>query len=176
MAEIQGKRELFAREYLSRNLCAKAAAEAAGYSRDRAAITGCELLAKPEVQDRIAELAAARNQRLEISADEVLLELRRMLTADVALLVDEDGCVKAVDDIPLDLRRTIAAIDVEELWEGRGEDRRQVGLVKKVKFWNKERAAELLGKHLKLFTEKHEVEHSGGVIVSSGVPDVAEEV
>lgn len=176
MAELQGKRELFAREYLARNLCAKDAAEAAGYSRDRAVVTGCELLATPEVQDRIAELAAARNQRLEITADEVLLELRRMLTADVALLTDEKGCVKAVDDIPLDLRRTIASIDVEEIWEGRGEDREQVGVLKKVRFWNKEKAAELLGKHLKLFTEKHEVEHSGAVIVSSGVPDPAEEV
>jgi phage terminase small subunit len=41
--------------------------------------------------------------------------------------------------------------------DGRG--RRQT--VRKVKFWDKVKGLELLGKHLKLFTEK--VEHSGSL-------------
>lgn len=164
MAELRGRRELFAREYLARNLHGANAALAAGYSADRARVTASELLAEPEVQDRIAELATARNQRLEIKADEVLLELRRMLHADVSLLYDENGNIKPIADIPIDLRRTIASVEVDELWAGRGEDRQQIGVTKKVKFWSKEKAAELLGKHLKLWLDRLELTPGGDFI------------
>ena len=37
----------------------------------------------------------------------------------------------------------------------------------KVTLWNKEKALELLGKHFALFTERREVEHSGGITMDT---------
>ena len=42
---------------------------------------------------------------------------------------------------------------------GTGRDREKVGVTRKVKFWDKPRALELLGKYLKMFTDKFE--HTG---------------
>lgn len=175
MAELKGRRELFAREYL-KDLHGKNAALRAGYSPTSAQTEASQLLAIPDVQERVAELARARNEKLEVEARDVVLELVRMLTSDPALVCNEDGTVKNVHEIPIDVRRAIASFDVEELWAGRGEDRVQVGVLKKVKFWNKDRAAELLGKHLRLFVDRIEAKHEGTLNVLSGIPDDAERV
>jgi len=149
--ELKGRRELFCREYIARNLHGTNAATAAGYSAERAATTASELLAEPEIQNRIAALAAGRNKKLEIDAGEVLLELLRMLRADPLNYVDEVGCVKSLHEIPLDARRAIASFEVEEM--------PTLGATKtKVKFWNKEKAAELIGRHLSIFNDKLKLE------------------
>jgi len=175
MAELKRRRELFAREYL-KDLHGTKAALRAGYSAASAHTEASQLLAIPEVQERIAELALARNEKLEVEARDVVLELVRMLNSDPALVCNEDGTVKSIHDIPIDARRAIASFDVEELWHGRGEDRVQVGVLKKVRFWNKDRAAELLGRHLRLFVDRIEAKHEGTLNVLTGIPDDAERV
>ena len=159
--ELKGRRELFAREYL-KDLNGTQAALRAGYSPNSARTEASQLLAIDEVQARIAELANARNEKFEVDAVEVLRELHRMLTADVAQAFNDDGSLKPIHEIPIDLRRTIAGFDCEEIYEWVGErrDREKVesGRLKKVKFWSKEKAAELLGKHLALFVERLKVE------------------
>lgn len=154
--ELKGRRELFCREYL-KDLNGTQAALRAGFAKSDARTYASTLLAEPEIQDRVAELAAARNQKLEIDAATVLLELHRMLTADVALAFNEDGSLKSIHDIPIDLRRTIAGFENEELFEIMGErgnrEKVQVGTLRKVKFWSKEKAAEMLGRHLALFKD-----------------------
>ena len=55
-----------------------------------------------------------------------------------------------------DVQRAISAIEVEEIFEGRGEERRKVGEVRKVKFWDKTRALELLGRHVGLIRDRSE--------------------
>lgn len=157
---LTGKRELFAHEYL-KDLSATQAAIRAGYSAKSAPQEGCRLLAEPEVQELVAKLAAERNQELKINARDVLLELHRMLTADVSQAFDVDGSLLPIHDIPLDLRRTISSFEVEEVWSGRGADREQTGILRKVKFWSKEKGAELLGRHLALFNDKLDLNVSG---------------
>ena len=90
-----GKRELFAREYL-KDLNATQAAIRAGYSAKNANDEGFRLLADVKVRSLMEELAAERNRKLEIEAQDVLLELRRMLNSDIALLYDEDGALKNI--------------------------------------------------------------------------------
>lgn len=150
---LTGKRDLFAREYL-KDLHAANAARRAGYSP-----TSCDsgeggrLLADPLVQDHIAELAAERNTELKIEAREVLLELQRLAMQDPAALVDENEVPHKLTDIPIDLRRTIASVEIEEMYAGRGEERASVGRLHKIKFWNKNHALESLGRHLALFKD-----------------------
>jgi phage terminase small subunit len=68
------KQDIFCQEYMI-DLNATQAAIRAGYSPDTARDIGCENLAKPNIQDRIAELMAGRNQRTNVPQDKVIREL-----------------------------------------------------------------------------------------------------
>src|SRR5258706_5105 len=119
--EIKGKREMFCREYIAKNLHGTNAALAAGFSPKDARTYASRLLAEPEIQERIAELAQERNEELKINARDVLLELHRIASQDPAALVDENEVPHKLTDIPIDLRRTIASVEIEEMYAGRGE-------------------------------------------------------
>jgi phage terminase small subunit len=69
--KLTAKQEMFCKEYII-DLNATQAAIRSGYSKETAAVIGSENLTKPNIQQRIAELGQAREDRLEITADEVL--------------------------------------------------------------------------------------------------------
>jgi phage terminase small subunit len=150
--EIKGRRELFCREYL-KDLNATQAALRAGYPPSDARTYASRMMAEEEIQARVSELAAGRNEELNISAKDVLLELLRLLTADLAQAFNDDGSLKPIHEIPIDCRRAIASAESEELFEGRGKDRAHIGTLRKVKFWSKDRAIEMLARHLALFKD-----------------------
>jgi phage terminase small subunit len=156
--ELKGRRELFCRHYIAGDAAGKgklngaAAARNAGYAVSNARDQAHQLLCDQEVQDRIAELADARNEKLELDANTIIIELLRMLTIDPAKCVDENGNVKSLLDIDLDTRRAITSFEQEETGSAKTIVRT------KVKFWSKEKAAELLGRHLTLFKDVLKVE------------------
>jgi phage terminase small subunit len=92
-----------------------------------------------------------------VKADDVLRELIRLAQADPARAFDEKGNLLPIHEMPPEARAAIAGFDLEELWDGRGPKRKQVGRVRKVRFWDKPRALELLAKHLGLLTERLQV-------------------
>lgn len=149
------KRETFVKEYLV-DLNATQAAIRAGYSKKTAGAAGGRLLQDATILAQINLAKTERAERVEVTADLVLAELLKIARVDLSQMYTERGELKNIHDIPEDVRRAIAGIEVDELWEGRGRDAQQIGLTKKVKLWDKPRALELLGKHLKLFTEVHE--------------------
>jgi len=111
------------------------------------------------------EADGARRKRykdaLEVRAqhhkDRIIEQLVGMVTADLTTAFAADGTLLPIDQIPLGVRHWIAGIEVDELWSGKGENREQIGVVKKVKFWDKVRSTELLMKNLKMLVERHEV-------------------
>jgi phage terminase small subunit len=150
------KRKSFVLEYLiDKN--AKQAAIRAGYSKKRAEVTGSYLLTIGKVKEEIDRQIALQEKRTLITADEVIAELKRIAMVDVKDIFNESGSLKEITEIPEDARRAIAGIDVEQLFEGRGSDRENIGQTKKIRLSDKVRALELLAKHLKLLTEKHEL-------------------
>jgi len=156
-ADLTPKQSAFVREYLV-DLNATKAAIRAGYSEDTAYSIGSENLTKPEIAEAIQDAMKQRASRVELKSDDILRELLRMATVDISLAFDESGDLKPLHEIPEDVRRCIAGVEVQERTIGEDEDAHVVR-VKKVKFWDKPRALELLGKHLKLFVERHE--HTG---------------
>lgn len=161
MTRLTPRQSAFVREYLV-DLNAAQAAVRAGYSAKTAESCGPRMLRNAQVRKEVERLQSERAKRLDLTADHVLHELVRIARVDVGEAFTEDGRLKPLKDIPEDVRRAIAGLDVEELFEGVGEERTQVGVVKKVKFWNKVQALELLAKHLGLLRDKVEVSGAGG--------------
>lgn len=81
------KRELFCHEYLT-DLNAKQAAIRAGYSPKTAEMQGSRLLSYAEVKARVAFLASERQERLRISADDLLIRAETILKADARELTE----------------------------------------------------------------------------------------
>jgi phage terminase small subunit len=156
---LTAKESRFVEEYLV-DLNATQAAIRAGYSQKTAAQIGYENLRKPHIVDAIAKAMAERSDRTKVTADRVLTGIAELAYYDIAELFADDGSLKAIWEIPIRVRNAIAGIEVEDLWEGRGEAREHIGTLHKVKLADRKGNLELLGRHLKLFTDK--VEHEAG--------------
>lgn len=155
-SKLTDKQERFCQEYLI-DLNATQSAIRAGYAESGARTEGSRLLANADIQDRICQLNDSRMKSLNVTPEFVLGELLKLASADPAEMYHEDGRMKNIHDIPEHLRKTIARIETIEYFEGKGDDREQVGWIKRVGFWSKEKALENLGKHLRLFSDKLEI-------------------
>lgn len=164
-AELTEKQRAFVREYLV-DLNGKQAAIRAGYAAASAEVQASRLLRNAQVKAAVDEALAARAERVEVKADDVLRELLRLARVDIGEAFDEHHNLRPLKEMSAEVRRAIAGIEITALG---GE---KVGSITKVKFWPKVQALELLGKHLKLFTEKHE--HSGETGLTVVVQSLAE--
>lgn len=115
-----------------------------------------------------AHMKALKN-RNEWYMESVLSEVKRMSKADVRTLFHEDGRLKLPHEWDEATAKCVASIEVDELFEGAGKERAQVGWTKKIKLWDKLKANELMGKHLAMWIErhKHEVTNLEDLIMAS---------
>lgn len=155
------KQEAFVREYLI-DLNATQAAIRAGYSAKTAYSQGERLLRNVEVSTALSEAKTARSDKAGIDAEWVLTRLVSEATADLADLYDEAGNLKIIHDWPMVFRTgLVAGVEVEELFEGRGEAREQIGRVRKIKLLDRTKLVELVGKHVTVQAFKDRVDHTG---------------
>lgn len=149
--------KLFAREYCT-DQNATRAAKTVGYSEHSASEQASRLLTKGNVKAEIDRILAERAKKLDISAEKVLGELSKLAFSNMLDYIKiQDG--DAYVDLSAMTREQAAAMQeiiVEEYAEGRGEDKRDVKRTK-FKLAEKRGALELLGKHLKLFTDRNEI-------------------
>lgn len=152
---LNDKQEMFCREYLV-DLNATQAAIRAGYSDKTAQQQASRLLLNVVIQDRIQELKSERGERLAIDADYVLQRLVEIDQMDVADILLSNGEIKPIKDWPKVWRITLSGIDVTEI---AGDS---AGLLKKIKWPDKVKNLELLGKHVSIqaFSDKLETKHS----------------
>lgn len=165
MSDLTAKQRAFVWEYLI-DLNATKAAIRAGYSEKTAHSQGPRLLENVGIAASIEKAKAQRSERTQIDADWLLKRLADEAVADIADLYDETGGLKPVDQWPLIWRQgLVSGIEVEELFDGRGEDREHIGRVRKVKLSDRIKRLELIGKHVDVqaFREKVEIEISESV-------------
>jgi phage terminase small subunit len=103
------------------------------------------------MQGYLQRKVANIQDKTEISASEVLRECTRIALADPLGAFNDDGTLKRIQDIPIDLRHTICSFEVDELWDGTGKDKTKIGEVKKIKFWSKDKQIEHLLRYKGLF-------------------------
>jgi phage terminase small subunit len=131
------KQEAFVREYLI-DLNATQAAIRAGYAKSGAEVRGSELLRNRKVASAIQRGMNIRSEKLEVTADYVLETIVSTI----------ERCKQA--EPVIDRKGDPVMVETPDGGEAKAYTFNAAGVLK---------GAELLGKHLKLFTEK--VEHSG---------------
>lgn len=135
------KQDAFVREYLI-DLNATQAAIRAGYSKNTAHATGHENLSKPEIANAIQAAMDSRAERTEITADYVLTTIHETIErCKQAKPVTTRNGEPVLVETPDGNMAQAYVFDSGAVLKG----------------------AELLGKHLKLFTDKVDVDHSGSV-------------
>ncbi|MBV7434501.1 terminase small subunit [Cardiobacteriaceae bacterium TAE3-ERU3] len=143
MSRLTEKQRRFVAEYLI-DLNATQAALRAGYSKKSAYSIGQENLKKPEIQNAISEAQEKRNSRINIDADYVLNRLIEVDQLDIADLLDDNNNLLPIKQWPKAWRTSISGFDVHEI----GNSEELATIVKKIKFPDKVKNLELLGKHV----------------------------
>jgi phage terminase small subunit len=94
---------------------------------------GYKLLQLPAVKEFVSTLRAELLERYNVTNERIIEEYARIAFVDLAELYGEDGKLLPVHEMPEHARRAVAGIEVDELFEGAGKDRTQVGFTTKVK-------------------------------------------
>ena len=158
---LNAKQDMFCREYLI-DLNATQAAIRAGYSVNSANRIAARLLSKVDIQNRIAELKIKRNEDVGIDADYILRRLVEIDQMDVLDILNDDGSLKAISLWPKSWRTTLAGLDISTTIQNFDEDVAET-ILKKIKWPDKVKNLELLGKHVRVqaFKEQATHEHTG---------------
>jgi phage terminase small subunit len=141
---LNAKQQRFVAEYL-KDLNATQAAIRSGYSRKTAAAIGSENLSKPEIAAAISEKTERIAQKAEVSAAYVLSSLLNIA----------ERCQQAVPVYERVNGETLATGEYE--FDSSGANK----------------SLELLGKHLKLWTDKQELSGTGGKSISISIGGIA---
>ncbi|MCE4056307.1 terminase small subunit [Pseudomonas sp. Au-Pse12] len=144
---LTAKQQAFVAEYLL-DLNATQAAIRAGYAKRGAKDQAWQNMQNPEILAAIKAAMEARNKRTQVDADYVLHRLTEIDQMDVLDILDDDMSVKPLSKWPKVWRQYLAGFDLAEMFEGQGKDRSMVGILKKLKWPDKVRNLELLGKHV----------------------------
>ncbi|ARS70114.1 hypothetical protein SMRU11_23975 [Sinorhizobium meliloti RU11/001] len=162
MTDLTAKQARFVEEYLI-DLNATRAAIRAGYSRNGADTTGPRLLEDPRIIAAIDARKIERSERTQIDATWVLKRLADEAEADIADLYDEKtGDLKPIHEWPEIWRQgLVAGVEIDAIYDGHGEDRVQIGHAKKVRFSERIRRLELIGKHVRVNAFQEQVALKG---------------
>jgi len=163
---LTAKQKAFVEEYLV-DLNATQAAIRAGYSKKTARSIGQENLTKPDIQAAIQKAQIERSERTEVTADMVLKELSLLGFANMLDYVRISEAGEPFIDLSDLTREQAAAISetmVEDYFEGRGKDSRQVRKVR-IKFHDKRGALTDIGKHLGMFKEEFNLTGKQEIVV-----------
>lgn len=162
MANLTPKQQRFVDEYLI-DLNATQAYIRAGYAvknEDVAAATASKLLRNAKVQEAIQEAQTKRQEQTQIDAAYVLRRLVEIDQMDVLDIMDDQMKIRPVNEWPKVWRQYVVNLENLELSDGEG-------CFKKIKWPDKVKNLELLGRHVSVGAFKDKVEHSGKLEIQS---------
>jgi phage terminase small subunit len=159
VASLTERQARFVDEYLI-DLNGTQAAIRAGYSPRTANEQASRLLTNVSVQELLQERSKDREARTQVNADYVLQRLVQIDQLDVADILDGTGNFLPVLQWPKVWRQTLSGMDVQEMITGDVES-----VIRKIKWPDKLRNLELLGKHVTInaFRDQVQVEVTGSL-------------
>ncbi len=149
------KQRRFVQEYLI-DLNATQAAIRAGYSVNAAAEIGHENLRKPHIAKHIEQVQAERATDTAWDAKKVRERLEAYADLDVADILNDEGACLPIKQWPKMWRLSLSGMGVMEITSG-GD---VMGVIKKIKWPDRHKSIELLGRHvdIRAFSEKQETD------------------
>lgn len=160
--KLTNKQQRFIEEYLI-DLNGTQAAIRAGYSPNSAKEIASENLSKPNIRARIDERMAELSKRTGVNQERIIRELARIAFLDPTKLVNMNDAT-IMDDAAEDDRAAIASVKVKEV-SGDFES-----IEREVRFADKIKALELLGKRFGMWVDKQQVDIQGAVQIVDDVP------
>ena len=164
MPRLQDKRrEEFCQQYVVDFNGTRSARES-GFGPKSASVKASQILREIKVQKRIAELMANRAERTKITQDMVLRELALCGFSDMKnhAQINDDGQVEfyPFKDVGIETRAIESMKQVDT----------QSGRTISMKLHGKVRPLELIGKHLGMFADTHNLNLTGDITVITAVP------
>lgn len=164
---LTAMQEAYAQEYTKCPENQTQAAINAGFSPNTAAVKASVMMRDERIQKRIAELMEERNKRLRVSADYVLLRLVEIDHMDVIDILDDEGGLKPISQWPKVWRTSISAVDINRIRMAMKDDEEDIeSTLQKIKWPDKVKNLELIGKHVDVNAFKERLEVSGTVTIA----------
>lgn len=176
--KLNEQMRLFCRELIQHPEDQKGAAVRAFYSAKTAGEQASRLLRNVAVQKELNRLRKNAEEKAEWNAADILKEIARVAFLDPAGAFNKDGSLKPIHEMPEDVRRAVAGVDVVEMAGGmqinlkpgkaakpgeqlktEGELKHVAMYTKKIRFVSKMDALQLAGRHFKMFTDKMQIEN-----------------
>jgi len=152
-ADLTAQQLRFIAEYM-KDRDAKAASSRAGYSDTYAAKKSSGLLRVPAIAEEIDRRTLERAMRCDITTDDIVLELKRIAFFDVRKLFDPTTGKFRADPYEMDEQDARGLVNFDIVVLDRAGD-----YAVKLNPGNKMKALELLGRHLKMFSDG--IHHTG---------------
>ncbi|AWZ96075.1 MULTISPECIES: terminase small subunit [Enterobacter cloacae complex] len=162
---LTAKVEAYCQEYIKCPENQTQAAINAGYSHKTAGKFASQNMRDERVKKRIAELMEERNKRMRVSADYVLMRLVEIDQMDVLDILNDDGSLKPIREWPKIWRTTLSGFDLSSTIMNMNEDSIET-ILKKIKWPDKVKNLELIGKHVDVNAFKERLEVSGTVTIA----------
>lgn len=118
------------------------------------------LMSNPKVSSRVNELKEKVVNKAVVDAAYVLNRLHEIDQMDVLDILDDEGTIKPIREWPKIWRQYLSGIDVIELSSMGEGDEKKTAILKKIKWPDKVKNLELLGKHLSVGAFVDKVDHT----------------
>lgn len=174
---LTAMQEAYCQSYIKTPENQSQAAIDAGFSPNTAAVKASVMMRDERIQKRIAELMEERNKRNRVSADYVLVRLVEIDQMDVLDILNDDGGMKPIAEWPKVWRTSLSAMDIATIKTTQASLQKENGeadlsvedvehILKKVKWPDKVKNLELIGKHVDVNAFKERLEVSGTVTIA----------
>ena len=162
MKKLTDKQIRFCKEYII-DLNQTQAAIRAGYSEKTAYSIGNNLLKKVEIQSYIQELKKKRSEKIEITAEQVLIELKNWAMSDITETIGLSP--QQVKELPKEVRRLITKY--KHTKRILPDD---FGTEETIELWfvSKEKALEMINRHIGFYEvdNKQKTSLKGSIAIS----------
>lgn len=161
--QLTDRQRRFCEEYMV-DMIGKQAAIRAGYNPKTAESQASRLLTYAKVQEYIAELRAKVSEKLELTKEMIINELRCVAMSDIRGFYREDGSLKPINELTEEQAAALAGVETDEIWgveiDGEGMQKKKLGETKKIKRWDKINAIAHINKMMG-WNAPEKVEHTG---------------
>lgn len=167
---LNARQRLFVRELVWSDppVSQAEAARRAGFKDKESAHAGYQLLRRPHVRAEYERQLAEREELVKLRALATAERQHALSMSKPTDILDADGKLQPFEQWPETAKVAVAAIEVEDLYEGGGEEREHISVLRKIKFHDPTPAARLFLQWAGKLKDKveHDVAPGGTVQIS----------